>query len=159
MIRTALVPIVVATLMGYAGTASAQTPPAGTQHDAFLAGLGATIAAQMYTSHAYVGVVADAFVKEVYTSRQTRAMMDEVSGMMKNVTGFLVKARDANISPADKAYLNQSIDILGLLQEQAEALKRFAGTAAEADKQRYLASRQQAWTRIKAALNLPDPPQ
>ena len=129
-------------------TASAQ------KKSPLLESIGALAAAQLYTNHAYIGVTGDAFVAKAYKAKQVRALMTEAAAMIDNVSRYLSKVAAGNITADDKKFLDEAIAIFALLKEQATALKRYAGTGQKTDADAYQKARGEAWTRLKALLNL-----
>ncbi|MFT5432150.1 MAG: hypothetical protein ACI9OJ_002848 [Myxococcota bacterium] len=141
-------------LIVFAVLAAAPFAQAQQKNNPFLESLGALAAAQLYTTHAYIGVTGDAFVAKAYKAKQVRAQMTETAGMIDNVSRYLVKAAGEHITPEDKLFLQEAVGIFGLLKQQALALKSYAGTGQKTDAEAYQAQRQAAWSRIKKLLNI-----
>ncbi len=117
-----------------------------------LEAIGALMAGQLYTSYTYIGVTADAYAKGVYKAKQVRGMMNEAEALLNNVAGFLNKVKATKIVESDRKVLDEGIAIIGLLRNEAKALTRYAGTAAETDRSAYNRAREEAWGRIKKLL-------
>ena len=140
--------IAVVTTLLFAATAAAQTP------DPRLEALGALTAAQLYTTWRYLDAADSAMGSKKYSAKQVESLMAEASAMTQNVSTFVSRLAKTNITDADKRYFKEAAVILGLLEDQANALKARALVDNKASQAAYAKASQAAWARIKSLLNL-----
>ncbi len=125
------------------------------ENNPHLEALGGMSAGNVYLSYAYVTAIEAGFTQRTYKAKRVRAMMDEVSDMIANLTRYLKMVSETNVAPAEKLTLQENLKLLGLVARQARALKDYAGTGIKEHKVRYDAAKAAAWPRIKKLLNIP----
>ena len=120
----------------------------------YLETVGGFSGSYIYTTYAYIGATADAYAKDIYPASQVKVMMDEKVQMIKNLVTQLQAVQATNIVAEDKQFISSMIEILTLLQVEAESLASFASTNDQADVERYDQARKQAWPKIKKLLGI-----
>jgi hypothetical protein len=65
-----------------------------------------------------------------------------------------VNVRATNIVDRDKAAIDNVVEILDLLSQEAEALSRYVESGSEPDLQAYEAARNDVWPKVKSMLDL-----
>jgi hypothetical protein len=108
----------------------------------------------IYMTYAYIGVTADAYSEDIYQAEQVQIMMDETVGMLNNLIGMLQKVRDTDIVDNDKRFIDDMIEVLGLLKREAQALSTYAASKDPEDIKKYDEARKEVWPRIKQLLGI-----
>lgn len=140
------------------GTSAATAPAANVamQKNALhLNTIGAFSAGFVLQSYGYIGVLADAMSKGVYTPDLVTQMLSETISYLNNVNTQLKKYQSGSlVAPEDLKFI---VTIMGIIQQliaEAEALSAFAQTKSEADLKRFEDSRKKAWTQIKETFRM-----
>lgn len=119
-----------------------------------LTAIGGLTAANMYTTYIAIGATADAFGNDVYTAEQVRSIMTSFVGMMDTVKKQLLNVQEKLDSKDDIKYIDEAIEIFGLLQEEARQLSKFAASKSQDDYKAYEKARTTVWPRIKKLLGI-----
>jgi hypothetical protein len=116
--------------------------------------IGGLSGAHLYTTYAYVGVLTDGLLKDLYTTDQTKLMLGEVVSVSDNLIKNYTRVRDGGLSPEDTQYMNSMIEIHRLLQDQARAAIEYADTRSPTDAEEFENARKTVWPKIAALLGL-----
>ncbi|MFO1094736.1 MAG: hypothetical protein U0992_15735 [Planctomycetaceae bacterium] len=116
--------------------------------------IGALGGAHVYTTYAYIGVLADGLSKELYKPEQTTELLNEIVSVSDSLIKNLGRVRDGGVSPADTTAINNMIDIYKLLQDEAKAAIAFTGSRTPEDAEKFDAARKAAWPKIADLLGL-----
>lgn len=133
--------------------ASADTSPAG-QASLYLETVGVFGGSYMYMTYSYIGVIADAYSKNIYPASHVKIMMDETVRFLTRLLGMLQKVQASNIGDKDRMFLQSMIEIYDLLRTESEALAAFTSSNDRADVERYDQARKKAWPKIKQVLGI-----
>lgn len=99
-----------------------------------------------------IGVLSDAYVKQVYEAKQIRTMAAGVVQQLATVSDMLEKVQDGELSDEDDEYVDKIVEIYGLLQDQAKALSKYTENPGEAEGQSFEKSRKASLTAIEKLL-------
>jgi len=116
--------------------------------------IGSLSGAHVYTSYAYIGVLADGLSKELYTVEQTKTLLGETITVNDSIVKNLTRVRDGGLSPADTESVNNLIEIYKLLQDEARAAIEFTDTRTVADAEKFENARKTVWPRIATLLGI-----
>ena len=116
--------------------------------------IGALGGAHVYTTYAYIGVLADGLSKELYTDQQTTELLGEVVTVSDSLIKNMERVRDGGLSEADTEAINNMIDIYKLLKDEANAAIKFTQTRAVEDAEQFDQIRTTVWPKISALLGL-----
>lgn len=106
-------------------------------------------------SYGYIGVLADALSKNVYTPDMVRPMLAETISYLRNVNTQLKKYQSGNLVAAgDQKFIGSIMEIISQLTTEAEALSSFAQTKSEDDLKRFDAARKNALANIKKVFGI-----
>lgn len=128
--------------------------PLSQEDELHLNTIGAFSAGFVLQSYGYIGVLADALSKDVYSPELVREMLGETIKYLRNLDQQLEKYRTADIAAGDRRFIAQIQEIVGLLQGEAEALSAFAKTRDKSDLERFENARRNAWLKIKKTLGM-----
>ncbi len=135
----------------------AAAQPAGTvlpKDDGRLEAIGGLVAATIYSMHAHVVSVADAFTADVYSAEQAAGRMKPVISMLGSLKRQLLKVRDNMVDEDDEKLVTEAIAILGLIQEEARLFERFVTKHDNRDFDAFEATRNKAWTQIESCVDI-----
>lgn len=106
-------------------------------------------------SYGYIGALADALSKGIYTPDLVISMLTETTNYLRNVNTHL-KKYDHNplVASGDRKFIASMVEIVDNLMAEAEALAAFAKTKSGDDLKRYEEARKNAWKNIKKTLNI-----
>lgn len=107
-----------------------------------------------YQTFLMVGMLADAYQKEVYTAATVQQFLTEVDAMLTDTTKRIELVRGGFTSDTDKEYFDQVIDICDLLKKQAKGLSDYTKTKSQADLNRYSKAREQVWPQLQEILGI-----
>jgi hypothetical protein len=110
--------------------------------------------AHVYTTYAYIGVLADGLSKELYTDQQTKELLGEVVTVSDSLIKNMERVRDGGLSEADTQAINSMIEIYKLLKDEANAAIKFTDTRAVEDAEQFDQIRTTVWPKISALLGL-----
>jgi len=116
--------------------------------------IGALGGAHVYTTYAYIGVLADGLSKELYSAEQTKTLLGEVISVSDSLIKNLTRVRDGGLSESDMAAINNMIDIYQLLQNEAKAASAFTESRTVEDAQKFEDARTTVWPKISELLGL-----
>ncbi len=117
--------------------------------------IGAFSAGFVLQSYGYIGALADALSKKVYTPEYVRPMLTETMAYLRNVNEQLAKYRNSGLeSRSDQNFISSIIDINNQLIIEADALYSFAQSTSAEDLKRYDEARKNALRLIKKTLNV-----
>jgi hypothetical protein len=134
----------------------APAPSSNAEKDALhLNTIGAFSAGFVLQSYGYIGALADALSKKVYTPDFIRPMLAETTAYLRNVNGQLKKYHGSGLeSASDRKFVDSVIKIIEQLIIEAEALASFAQTTSAEDLKRYDDARKNALQLIKKTFNV-----
>lgn len=122
--------------------------------DAHLRSIGSLGASHIYTTYGYIGVLADAYVRDVYTAEKVQELMGEVTGIINANLKNLEAVKKAGLSEADAVSVDEMIGIYKLLQVQATTLSEFSKTKDRDKAQAFEKTRQEVWPKIAKLLGI-----
>ncbi|MBL8848670.1 MAG: hypothetical protein JNG89_03260 [Planctomycetaceae bacterium] len=116
--------------------------------------IGGLSGANLYTTYAYVGVLADGLSKDLYTAEQTKLMLGEVVTVSDNLIKNMVRVRDGGLSPDDTQSIDNMIEIYKLLQDEARAAIEYADSRSVTDAENFENARKTVWPKIATLLGI-----
>ena len=116
--------------------------------------IGALGGAHVYTTFAYIGVLADGLSKDLYGGEQTKELLGEVVSVSQSLVKNLTRVRDGGLSEQDTSAINNMIDIYTLLQTEAEAAIAFTDSRTPEDAEKFETARTTVWPKIADLLGL-----
>ncbi len=116
--------------------------------------IGALGGAHVYTTYAYIGVLADGLSKQLYTDEQTKELLAEVVTVSDSLVKNMERVRDGGLSEGDTEAINGMIEIYKLLKDEASAAIRFADSRSVEDAEKFDQIRTTVWPKISALLGL-----
>ena len=116
--------------------------------------IGGLSGAHLYTTYAYVGVLADGLAKDLYTVDQTKLLLNEVVTVSDNLVKNLTRVRDGGLSPEDAQSIDNMIEIYKLLQDEATAAIQYADTRSVTDAENFETARKTVWPKIATLLGI-----
>lgn len=116
--------------------------------------IGSLGGAHVYTTYAYIGVLADGLSKELYTDQQTKDLLGEIVTVSDSLIKNMERVRDGGLSEADTEAINNMIEIYRLLKDEANAAIKFTDTRAVEDAEAFDQIRTTVWPKISALLGL-----
>jgi hypothetical protein len=116
--------------------------------------IGALGGAHVYTTYAYIGVLADGLSKELYDTEQTKTLLGEVVNVSDSLIKNLTRVRDGGLSESDMVAINNMIEIYKLLQSEAQAAIAFTDSRTAEDADKFEKARTTVWPRISDLLGL-----
>lgn len=119
-----------------------------------LKAIGGLAAGHMYSTYLAIGATADAFGAGVYDKEQVKNLMGGLVGMMDNLKKQLLEVQEGLSDEGDIAFIDETVTILGLLQEEGRQLSAFAESGDTADFRAYDKARQTVWPKITKLLGL-----
>ncbi len=124
--------------------------------DGRLSAIGGLSAAHMYTSYIAIGAIGDAFGNEVYDTERVQELMKGMVGMLDTLKKQLLLVQENCEDKADQEYIDETIQIYTLLQEEARQLSKYSESTNKADYRAYEKARTTVWPRIEKLLGLDD---
>lgn len=122
--------------------------------DGRLSAIGGLSAAHMYTSYIAIGAIGDAFGNEVYDTERVQELMKGMVGMLDTLKKQLLLVQENCEDKADQEYIDETIQIYTLLQEEARQLSKYSESTDKADYRAYEKARTTVWPRIEKLLGL-----
>ena len=117
--------------------------------------IGAFSAGFVLQSYGYIGVLADALSKGVYTPDLVRSMLSETMSYMRNVNTQLKQYQNNSlVSASDRKFMAQMVEIIDLLIAEATALSAFAQSKNADDLKQFEEARKNAWKNIKKTFGM-----
>ncbi len=148
--RVAAVVVAIAFAVGNCSTTYAD------DDDGRLSAIGGLSAAHMYTTYIAIGATADAFGNDVYEAEQVQDIMGGMVGMIDTLKKQLLLVQENCDDPSDQRYIDETIQVYNLLQEEARQLSTFAKSRDISDHRAYEKARTTVWPRIEKLLGLDD---
>jgi hypothetical protein len=127
-----------------------------TDKDAALTSIGSLGAVALYNTYLSIGLMADAHASQVYDADYTHTLIDEQIGMMQSMKENLKELMASGFltSEDDKAFASDMIACAGLLQDEAQAFKKYLSDLTEESANAYDTARLYAWDNIARLLDL-----
>jgi hypothetical protein len=119
--------------------------------------IGAVGGSHVYTTYAYIGVLADSLSKELYKTEQVQELLNETVAMSDSLLKQLRKVRAGGLSDVDAQAIDNMIDIYELLKDEARAAAAFARSRSSEDADKFDKVRTTVWPKIAALLGLEQP--
>lgn len=124
---------------------------------ALLSTLGYTTGQSVLLTHMAVGTLADAFVGKAYKPEQATNFVTTYINVTKGMKDQMTKLVETDaLSKNDAKFVQNTIDVLDLVLEEASDLKGFITSGKQADAQAYDSSRKKALKEIKTLLSIKD---
>lgn len=119
--------------------------------------LGYTTGQSVLLTHMAIGTLADAFVGKAYKSDQASTFVNTYINVTKGMKDQMTKLVETDaLSKNDAKFVQNTIDVLDLVLEEASDLKGFITSGKQADAQAYDSSRKKALKEIKTLLSIKD---
>jgi hypothetical protein len=119
--------------------------------------LGYTTGQSVLLTHMAVGTLADAFVAKTYKSGEATTFITTYINITNGMKGQMNKLLDADtLSKNDSQFIQNTIEVLDLVLEEARALKSFVTSGDDSDAGAYDKARKKALKEIKALLGMKD---
>jgi len=119
--------------------------------------LGYTTGQSVLLTHMAVGTLADAFVAKTYKSGEATNFITTYINITTGMKGQMNKLLDADtLSKNDQQFIQNTIEVLDLVLEEARALKAFVTSGDDADASAYDRARKKALKDIKTLLGMKD---
>ena len=119
--------------------------------------LGYTTGQSVLLTHMAVGTLADAFVAKTYKSGEATNFITTYINITTGMKGQMNKLLDADtLSKNDAQFIQNTIEVLDLVLEEARALKAFVASGDDSDASAYDKARKKALKDIKALLGMKD---
>lgn len=125
------------------------------ERDLHLNAIGAFSAGFVLQSYGYIGVLADAMSKDVYSPDLVRTMLAETITYLRNIRSQLDKYRDSNlVTQSDLKFIQSMTEIIDLLIAEAQALSSFANSKSVDDLKKFEEARKNAWKNIRKTFSI-----
>lgn len=119
--------------------------------------LGYTTGQSVLLTHMAVGTLADAFVAKTYKSGEATNFITTYINITTGMKGQMNKLLDADtLSKNDAQFIQNTIEVLDLVLEEARALKAFVSSGDDSDAGAYDKARKKALKEIKSLLGMKD---
>lgn len=119
--------------------------------------LGYTTGQSVLLTHMAVGTLADAFVAKTYKSGEATTFITTYINITNGMKGQMNKLLDADtLSKNDSQFIQNTIEVLDLVLEEARALKAFVTSGDDSDAGAYDKARKKALKEIKTLLGMKD---
>lgn len=118
--------------------------------------IGAFSAGFALQSYGYIGVLADAMSKGVYTPDLVISMLGETTSYLRNISAQLKKYQSTPglVAAGDRKFIASMMEIVDQLIAEAEALSSFAKTKSADDLKKFEEARKNAWKNIKKTFGM-----
>lgn len=118
--------------------------------------IGAFSAGFALQSYGYIGVLADAMSKGVYTPELVISMLGETTSYLRNISAQLKKYQNTPglVASGDRKFIASMMEIVDQLIAEAEALSSFAKTKSADDLKKFEEARKSAWKNIKKTFGM-----
>lgn len=131
-------------------SASGQISTTKEERDLYLNTIGTFSAGFVLQSYGYIGVLADALSKGVYSPDLVRSMLSDTLTYLRNIRGYLEKYQTSGlVAPSDLKFINSITVIIDQLIAEAQALSSFAQTKNADDLKKFEDARKKAWQNIE----------
>ena len=119
--------------------------------------LGYTTGQSVLLTHMAVGTLADAFVAKTYKAGEATNCITTYINITTGMKGQMNKLLEADtLSKNDQQFIENTIEVLDLVLEEARALKAFVSSGDDSDASAYDKARKKALKDIKALLGMKD---
>ncbi len=121
-----------------------------------LEALGGSCGLLLYNSFLIVGMAADGYTSESYTSEKAAQLVGEQLGGIETIetqynallkSGFLT-------DPSDISYFKEIVDAFDLVRKEGEALVEYIKSGSDGDAAKYARFREAAWEEISRLLGM-----
>ncbi len=119
--------------------------------------IGALGGSHVYTTYAYIGVLADGLSKDVYSTAQVKELLGETIAISQSLEQHLRQVAQGDLAQSDQAAIDTMIAIYVLLQDEARAVIKFTDSRANEDAAEFDRLRTTVWPKIAGLLGLEDP--
>lgn len=125
------------------------------ERDLHLNTIGAFSAGFVLQSYGYIGVLADAMSKDVYSPDLVRTMLAETVTYLRNIRTQLDKYRNSGlVTASDLKFIQSMTEIIDLLIDEAQALSSFAKSKSAEDLKKFEDARKNAWRNIRKTFSI-----
>ena len=122
---------------------------------ALLTTLGYTTGQSVLLTHMAVGTLADAFVAKTYKSGEATDVVTTYINITSGMKDQMNKLLDADtLSKEDARFVRNTVDVLDLVLDEANALKEFVSSGDDSDAKAYDTARKKALKDIKTLLGM-----
>ena len=122
---------------------------------ALLTTLGYTTGQSVLLTHMAVGTLADAFVAKTYKSGEATDVVTTYINITSGMKDQMKKLLDADtLSKEDARFVRNTVDVLDLVLDEAQALKEFVSSGDDSDAKAYDTARKKALKEIKTLLGM-----
>jgi hypothetical protein len=119
--------------------------------------LGYTTGQSVLLTHMAVGTLADAFVAKTYKSGEATNFVTTYINITQGMKEQMNKLLEADtLSKEDSKFIDNTIEVLDLVLQEARALKAFVSSGDDADATAYDKARKKALKEIKTLLGMKD---
>lgn len=146
--RFCIAALAMSVLIGASGASFAD------EDDGRLSAIGGLSAAHMYTTYIAIGAIGDAFGNDVYDTERVQDLTGALVGMLDTIKKQLLLVQEKCEDEADQDYIDETIQIYSLLQEEARQLSAFSKSRDKSDHRAYEKARTTVWPRIEKLLGL-----
>ena len=117
--------------------------------------LGAAVGAALYNTQVVIGITADSFTKQVYTSDETKTIVKEQKSLLNTLGSYASALIDnPSVEEADKAAMRDILACIGKLNSTADALIAYVDDASDANAQDFQTKRKDSYKSISDLLGL-----
>jgi hypothetical protein len=113
-----------------------------------LEALGALTASHGYQTYLNIGLIADGKAKGTYTEKDAYRLLDSVLALLSAVDRKLAALDRIDLDKEDRANLEQTRQLSGLLRKQAQRLQTFWDTGKDEDAAQYESARKDSWAAL-----------
>ena len=125
------------------------------ERDLHLNTIGAFSAGFVLQSYGYIGVLAGAMSKDVYSPDLVRTMLAETVTYLRNIRTQLNKYQNSGlVTPSDLKFIHSMTEIIDLLIDEAQALSSFAKSKSAEDLKKFEDARKNAWKNIRKTFSI-----
>lgn len=127
---------------------------AQTGKDEALSTLGALAGADIYNTYSVLGSVWDNYMNKSYDADFTLTIANEQAQMISNITNSLVTLKNSGFltDPSDIDYVNQIIQCMDMLGQQAQAMKSYVNEPSTGNSEAFQSARTKSWGMISKLL-------
>ena len=125
------------------------------ERDLHLNTIGAFSAGFVLQSYGYIGVLADAMSKDIYSPDLVRTMLAETVTYLRNIRTQLNKYQNNGlVTSSDLKFIHSMTEIIDLLIDEAQALSSFAKSKSADDLKKFEDARKNAWKNIRKTFSI-----
>ena len=143
--------VIICTMLSASISLNAQTGK-----DAALETMGSLSAFSLYDAYCVIGVMADAYIGEVYEAEYVTQIIGEQIILLTTFTEAMDKLNNSGFitEQSDKDYIASSKECASLLSKEAEALQNYLKDPTTANSDSFQNNRNSAWIKISALLGI-----